>query len=71
VVSPQQPLPQLVASILSRRQLETQAEALPVQTAEEREMQDLKREIEALRRQVEEQLADREPSVQPRYAVAR
>jgi uncharacterized protein involved in exopolysaccharide biosynthesis len=71
VVSPQQPLPQLLASILSRRQLETQAEALPVQTAEEREMQDLKREIEALRRQVEEQLADREPSVQPRYAVAR
>lgn len=71
VPSEQQTLPVLLASILSRRQAEARPEVRAQYAAEDREMLELKRGIEALRRQVEEQLADREAHLQPRYASGR
>lgn len=73
--SEEQPLPVLLASILSRHDVAAgsgdRPESRVEHTAEDREMQELKRGIEALRRQVEEQLADREAYIQPRYASGR
>lgn len=67
----EQPLPVLLASILSRRDLEARHEKPVLQTPEERDMLELKRQIEVLRREVEEQLAERVAPVQPRYATGR